>query len=754
MTAVGRGLAFGFALGALAVAAEVPRTFRDGTPTWPARAQFDPASPNVIIVVLDDIGFGQLGCFGGPVATPHFDRVAAQGLRYSNFHTAPVCSPTRAALLTGRNPHRVGMGTITEFANGFPNSRGGIRPDARTLAEALHARGYNTMAAGKWHLTPMEDMHSGGAAEHWPIGRGFERFYGYMGGDTNQWAPELFQDRTRIVPPDTQPDGRPYHLDADLTDQAIGWISRQQAATPGRPFFLYLAYCAGHAPHHAPAEFIDRQRGKFSAGWDVAREETLARQKKLGLVPGDLVLPPANPGVRPWRELSAEEQRVHARYYETFAGCLEHTDHHFGRLLDHLARLGAADNTLLIVLSDNGASPEGGPHGIWNEVQLFSAERGGSLPLSLAHENELGGPKTFPSYAIGWTQAGNTPWRSTKGTLFEGGTRVPLIIRWPARIATQGGVRSQYHFVTDLAPTILEAATAPASKSGMDSTPDHAAALDGVSLAYSWPATNAAAPSRRRSQVFELHGHRSLWQDGWKIISPHASGQPLESGHWQLYHLAVDPTESHDLAMQEAGKLRELIQAWERAAAASEVFPLDDRTGARDVLRSPENLARTRAVYFPPLAGLHKATALEYRRRSMSITADFRGHGDGVLVAQGGRFAGFALYVLNQRPVFHYNWGGIERTTVTARAPLAADAAEHTVRVAFTRAPDESAVVTLWVDGQPAGEGRVPHAMTGNISHEPLDFGRDDYTPVSEDYRSPFAFPGEIRQVVIETTPR
>lgn len=731
-------------------AAETPRTYRDAAPNWPQRERPPADAPNIIVVVLDDIGFAQLGSYGGPVATPNFDRVAQRGLRYANFHTAPVCSPTRAALLTGRNPHRVGMATITEFANGFPNSRGGIRREAGTLAEILHARGYGTMALGKWHLTPMEEMHPAGASEHWPTGRGFDRFYGYMGGDTNQWTPELFSDRTRIVPPETFPDGRPYHLDADLTDRAIGWISQQRASAAHQPFFLYLAYCAGHAPHHAPPEFIARHHGKFDDGWDVARERTLQRQQASGLVAPDVRLAARNPGVRPWSELTAEERRVHARYYEVFAGCLEHTDHHFGRLLDHLARTGLESNTLLVVMSDNGATPEGGPHGIWNEVQLFSAERPGTLELNLTHEAGLGGPTTFPSYATGWTQAGNTPWRSTKGTLYEGGTRVPLLISWPRRITDGGGIRPQYHFVTDLAPTILEAVGIrfPDTLDGTAQLP-----LDGASLVYSWPKAQATAPTRRRSQVYELHGHRGLWQDGWKAIAPHASGQPRENDRWELYHLDADPTESRDLATAEPERLRRMVADWEREARASDVYPLDDRFGSRDVLRSPENLKRTRVTYFPPLAGLHKATALEYRKRSMIITAEIDAARDGVIVAQGGRFAGFAFYLRDRRPVFHYNWGGIERTTVTATEPLPSGRDRYELAVEFVRARDESAAVTLRIDGRAVGSGRVPHAMTGNISHEPLDFGRDDYTPVSEDYRSPFAYPGTIRQVTIETPP-
>ncbi|MSU66354.1 MAG: arylsulfatase [Opitutus sp.] len=727
------------------------RTYRDATPSWPERSRPPAGAPNVIFVVLDDVGFAQLGCYGAPIATPNIDRLAAQGLRYTNFHTCSVCSPTRAALLTGRNPHTVGVGTIAEFANGLPNSRGGIRRDAGTLAEMLRARGYSTTALGKWHLTPMEEMHVTADDTYWPTGRGFEYFYGYMGGDTNQWTPELYQDRKRIVPPEKFPDGRPYHLDADLTDHAIEFVAQQRASAPERPFFLYLAYCAGHAPHHVPREFIDRYRGKFDAGWDAARDTTLERQKQLGVVREDVALPPPNPGIRQWSALTADERRVYARYYEVFAGYMEHTDSHLGRLLDYLDRAGVSDNTLVVLLSDNGASPEGGPDGIWNEVQTFSAERPSTLALGLKHFDGLGGPLTYPTYPTGWTQAGGTPWRMTKGTVFEGGTHVPLIMRWPARIKTAGALRPQFSFVNDLAPTVLEASgiNAPASLGTVAQIP-----LDGTSLAYTWQADGGRVPTQKRTQYFEIYGHRALWADGWKIVAPHTSGTPWEKDRWQLYHLDTDPAETRDLAAAQPEKLAALTAAWEPEAQHAGVYPLDDRTRMRDVMRSPANLARTSATYYPPVSGLPKATALEYRQRSFSITAEVtraNAAGDGVLLAQGGRFAGFALYVLGNRLVFHYNWGGLERTTVTSDEALPAGA--HALRVDFTRAPDETADVTLSLDGRAVGRGHVPHAITGNISHEPLDLGRDNYTPVSEDYAPPFAFRGEIRKVTVATEP-
>lgn len=732
------------------LAADAPRTYRDGTPSWPTPVHPPAGAPNVLVILWDDVGFGQFGCYGSPLATPNIDRLAAHGIRYNNFHVRSVCSPSRAALLSGRNPHAVGVATIAEYSNGFPNSRGGIRPDAITLAQRMRAGGYSTIAVGKWHLSPMADANPAGDSAHWPTGRGFDHYYGYMGGDMNQFAPEIFQDRERVKPAATRANGAPYFMDADFTDRAIGYLAEQRATAPERPFFMYLAYCAGHAPHHAPPDLLEKWRGKFDAGWDAARAATLEKQKLLGLVPRDTTLPPLNPGVKPWAELSADERRLFARYYEIFAACLENTDREMGRLLDWLERAGEMDNTLIILASDNGASPEGGAEGIWNEMRLFTTGQHGTLAGGLAHYDELGGPRTYPTYPIGWTQAGNTPFKRTKGTVHEGGIRTPLIMHWPARITDAGAVRTQFHDVTDLLPTVLEVA-------GLANAAP-AVVTDGTSMAYTWPAKNAAATTPHRTQYFEIYGHRALWHEGWKLVTWHKGGTPFTADAWELYDTTVDFNESHDLAAARPEKVAELLAVWEREAQRNDVYPLDDRFLERDMLRPAENLARTHFVYHPPLSGLHKYTAPERRGRSMIVSveldrpsADEHGTGDGVLVAQGGRFAGYALYVLKNHLVFHYNYAGEERTTVTAEAPLPVGA--HTVGVEFSLGADGGAEVALSVDHRPVGRGHVPHAMSGNISHETLDFGCDLYTPVSDDYASPFAFAGKITEVTIDTVP-
>ena len=732
------------------ITAATGRTYRDATGAWPARPAPPAGAPNVIVILWDDVGFGQFGCYGSSLATPNIDRLAAGGLRYNNFHVRPVCSPTRAALLSGRNPHAVGVATIAEYSNGFPNSRGGIRADAGTLAQYLQAGGYSTFAVGKWHLAPMADANPAGDPAHWPTGRGFDHFYGYIGGDMNQFAPELFEGRDRVAP---RASAAPYYLDADLTDRALGYLAEQRASAGEQPFFLYLAYCAGHAPHQAPPDLLEKWRGKFDAGWDAVRAATLEQQKQLGLVPRDTALPPPNPGVQPWAALTADQRRLFARYYECFAACMEATDREMGRLLDWLERTGEMDHTLILLASDNGASPEGGVEGIWNEMRLFSTGQPGTLDGGLAHYDQLGGPLTYPTYPIGWTQAANTPFRRQKGTVHEGGIRTPLIAHWPARITDRGAIRPQFQDVTDLLPTVLEVAglPAPATFHGQPQPP-----LDGTSLASTWPAARAAAPTTHRTQYFEIYGHRALWHEGWKLVAWHRSGAPFAQDAWELYDTAADFNETRDLASAHPEKVAELLALWEREAQRNDVYPLDDRFLDRDMLRPPANLARTRAVYHPPLSGLHKFTALERRDRSMTITVDFThpaadATGDGALVAHGGRFAGYALYVRHNRLVFHYNYAGEERTTVTATEPLPVGAL--TAQVDFALAQAGHATVVLRVGGREVGRGRVPRAMPGNISHETLDFGCDLYTPVTEDYASPFAFRGEIREVVIETAP-
>jgi arylsulfatase len=734
----------------LIVAAPVPE-YRTAKPVWPERVRPPAGTPNVLIILWDDIGFSQFSCYGSPIATPNIDRIAAQGLRYSNFHVAPVCSPTRAALLTGRNPHTVGVACVAEFANGQTNSTGGMRLDAGTVAEYLRGAGYSTYAVGKWHLTPMNELNPGASSDHWPTGRGFDHFYGFTSGETNPWAPELYHDRERIKLPPVNPDGSPKHSEVDLTDHAIAFLAEQRATAPDKPFFLYLAFSAGHAPHQVPAERAARWRGRFDQGWDAVRAEALARQKQLGLVPPGTQLPPRNPGVKAWDELAPDERRLYARYYETFAAFVEYTDEQMGRLLDHLERSGQLDNTLVILASDNGASPEGGPEGMWNEVRLFTTETQDKWTEGLGHLADLGSPLTYATYPTGWTMAGNTPFRLSKGTAHEGGVRVPLIMRWPGHILEAGGIRGQFHDVIDLMPTILESAgvTPPPTLDGRTQLP-----LPGVSMAYTWP--SGAAPSHRTTQYVEIYGSRAIYHDGWKAVVFHPINQPFVNDRWELYDLTKDFNEIHDLAAAEPGKLAELQAVWEREAVANNVYPLDDRRAAREMALPPGSPQQgSRFVFHPPVSGIHKGAAPDLRKRSWSLTAEVHPGAagtTGVLAAFGGRFAGWSLYLHQGVLKFHYNYGGVERTTVAATGPLPAQG-DHRCAVRFTNRKDGGADVVLTIDGREAGRGAVPRVMR-NITHETFDLGCDLYTPVTEDYASPAFLPdGALGEVVVEAEP-
>ena len=734
--------------GAISASTPAPRDYRDMKAERPAPLRPPPGAPNVLVILWDDIGFGQFGCYGSPLATPNIDRLAAQGVRYTNFHVAPVCSPTRAALLTGRNPHSVGVACIAEFANGQPNSTGGIRLEAGTLAEYLRASGYSTFAVGKWHLTPMTELNPAASSDYWPTGRGFDHFYGFTSGETNPWAPELFHDRERLKLPPLNADGSPKHSEVDLTDQAIGFLAEQRALAPDKPFFLYLAFSAGHAPHAVPPERLAKWRGKFDQGWDALRESVLAQQKQLGLVPADAQLPPRNPGVKAWADLAPDERRLYARYYETFAAFVEHTDEQMGRLLDHLARTGQLDNTLVILASDNGASPEGGPEGMWNEVRLFTTGTEDRAADGLAHFGDLGSAQTYSTYPTGWTMAGNTPFKLTKGTAHEGGVRVPLIMRWPARIRDAGGVRAQFHDVVDLLPTVLESAgvSPPTELAGRAQLP-----LAGVSMTYTW--ADAAAATRRATQYVEIYGHRAIYHEGWKAVTFHSLDAPFAQDRWELYDLARDFNETRDLATAQPAKLAELLAVWEREALANNVYPLDDRRGARELQFSADSPARRQHFeFFPPVSGVHKGAAPDLRKRSWTLTADLGEsavRAEGVIAAFGGRFAGWSLYAHAGRLVFHYNYAGMERTVVTSEVGIGP---AKQVGVSFQLDAHGGADVTLSIDGRTVGRSRVPRVML-TISHETFDLGCDLFTPVSEDYVSPANFTGALRRVVIDAAP-
>ncbi len=730
----------------------VGRTLMDSEPAWPVARRAPAGAPNVLLVVLDDVGFAQLGCFGSDIDTPAFDRLAAEGLRYRSFHTTAMCSPTRACLLTGRNHHTCAMGGITDLAMGFPGFNGRIPKACGFVPEVLRQAGWATFAVGKWHLAPSDEQHAAAPRDRWPLGQGFERFYGFLGGETNQFSPDLVIDNhaVRFDPPPG------YHLSEDLVDQALRAVDDLRVVDPEKPFFLYLAFGACHAPHHAPPEWIARYRGRFDAGWDAWRARTLERQIALGVVPPGTRLSERPPWVQEWAALPPTERAAYARMMEVFAGFLSHTDHQLGRLLDALARSGELDRTLVIALSDNGASAEGGPHGTFNENFLFN-----NLPhdteATLARLELLGSAASYGHYPWGWALAGNTPFRRWKRETHEGGIGDPLIVRWPAT-PDRGAVRPQYVHAADVAATILDLAATPMPEvlHGVAQEP-----LAGRSFAASL--TDAAAPEHRDTQYYEQFACRAIYHRGWKAVTYHAMldglytaeddpNRAFDDDRWELYHVAGDPAETRDLAAAEPARLAELQQLWWREAERYGALPLQSRrlfAPGRPRAIPP----RDRVVLRAGAAAMPEDTAPHLKQRPHRIAASIElpaAGAEGVLVAQGGRFGGFSFYVQGGRLHYTANFAGIERTTLSSPAPL--PPGRHVVGVDLTPGGGFGMRVTLHVDGALVGEVEVPRTAPFRfaLAGEGLCCGFDDGTPVADTYESPFVFTGTLHEAVID----
>ena len=546
-------------------------TAAESTPSWEPRTTPPSGAPNVVVVVLDDTGFSHLGCFGSDIETPNIDRLAAGGLRYTNFHTTALCSPTRACLLSGRNHHSVGMRWLSNLDTGFSNCRGVISKSAATLPEVLRVNGYGTFAVGKWHLANLEDCSPAGPFDHWPLQRGFNRFHGFLGGATDQFSPELVVDNHAVQPP-CEDD---YHLSEDLVDQAISMISAQQSSSPGERFFWYVAFGATHSPHQAPASYLDKYKGKYDEGWDVVRQKWYEKQLDLGVIPSDAELSPRNRGVEPWDELSDDQKSLYAKMQETFAAFLDHTDDQVGRLVEFLEAQDLLNDTLIVFLSDNGASQEGGKHGTINELAYFNLMRL-DVEEMVEHLDEIGGPNHYNNYPWGWAQTGNTPLRFYKQNTYEGGIRDPLIIHWPNGIHDAGGIRDQYHHVIDVMPTILDivGVTPPENFLGVDQQP-----LEGTSMQYTFPAESANAATDRPKQYYEMMGHRAIWADGWKAVTMHRKGVPFEDDEWALYNTSKDFSECHDLSESEPEKLEEIINNTEMSSIFSQVVKSPEEFG-------------------------------------------------------------------------------------------------------------------------------------------------------------------------------
>ena len=720
----------------------IGRTQAESTPWWPSAPHAEPDAPNVVVILIDDLGFAQLGCFGSDMATPNIDRLAAAGLRYSNFHVTPLCSPTRAALLTGRNHHTVGMRSVSNFSTGYPNMRGHVSNHAGTIAEVLRDEGYATFALGKWHLCQMEDASAAGPYDQWPCQRGFDRFYGFLDGETDQFAPDLVYDNHRVEPPQTPDEG--YHLSEDLVDHAIGFIHDTKSIRPDRPFFTYLAFGAMHSPHQAPAAYLEKYRGRFDAGWDDARERWFARQKELGVIPPDTDLAPRNPGVEAWDDLPDNHRQLAARLQEAFAAFLDHTDAQIGRFIEELDALGELDNTLVFVLSDNGASQEGGPFGVLHEMKFFN------FILETPDEaidrlDEIGGPSSHSNYPWGWAQAGNTPFKWYKQNTHEGGVHVPLVVHWPAAITDGGARRDQFHYVTDIAPTIYEAvgANPPAVHRGYEQMP-----IAGTSLVYSFDAPDE--PSHKQVQYFEMMGHRAIYADGWKAVTRHDSGSSFDDDRWELYHVAADASECHDLAERHPEKVAELVERWWSEAEEHGVLPLDDRTvelfGARYRDHSPHPVDR-HYTYRPPLTPMPAQVGAGIAGRSWDLgaTIDRPAGAGGVLYANGNENSGVSVFVTDDRLVLDYNCFGEHHVVRSERAVPAGPAV---VGVRFRRG-DDGGDVTLVIDGEDAGSMHVPFVMR-MISSTGASVGLDHGSQVSDLYDGAFPFEGVLERVDIQ----
>jgi arylsulfatase len=727
----------------------IGRTYADSTPWWPPRLTTPEGAPNIVVVLLDDVGYAQFGCYGSDIATPCFDALAATGRRYANFHTTALCSPTRAALLSGRNHHSNGMARIVELGAGFPGYNAHIPKENGFLSEILREVGYATFAVGKWHLTPATERSAGSPRDKWPLGRGFDRYYGFMAGETDQYWPELVRDNHPVDPPRTPEEG--YHLTEDLADQAIRFISDLRGVDTDRRFFLWFAPGACHAPHQAPVNYIDAYRGRFDQGWDVWREEVFVRQVASGLLPPGTELSERPSWVQPWDSLSADERRLAARMMEVFAGFLTHTDAQVARVLDYIDQLGETDDTLVVVMSDNGASAEGGAGGSFNEQYFFNfvPER---LEENLARIDLLGRPGAYNHYPWGWAWAGNTPLRRFKRDTHEGGVADPLIISWPARLGREGGTRHQYVHAIDLLPTVLDLLDLepPAEIAGVPQSP-----IEGVSFAATLD--DPDAPSAHTTQYYEMLGSRAIYHDGWKAVvfhpSPFLAYDGSDTSHsfdedvWELYHVAEDFSEVHDLAAAEPEKLAEMIDLWWAEAQKYQVLPLNNEPGRFGDPR----YRRNRHEFLGPAGPLPEAVAPNLKNRSWTMAAELRDpSAEGVLVAHGCHAGGYVLFVRDHRAHFTYNYLATEITTVTAEVPLPAESA--TISVIFTKDPTSSGgEVELRYGDVPVGGGRIPTTTPFTYGMAPFCVGHQPGGPIHPDLVGRCELPaGALGRVVIE----
>ncbi|MDZ7676267.1 MAG: arylsulfatase [Acidimicrobiales bacterium] len=725
----------------------------DAEPHWPPVPEPPEGAPNVLVVLLDDVGFAQLGCFGSDIDTPVFDRLADLGLRYTNFHTTALCSPTRACVLTGRNHHSIGMGRIIQLATGFPGYDARIPRSAGFLSEMLTSHGYAAYAVGKWHLTPEDETHLGASRERWPLGRGFERFYGFFEGETHQNAPALVHDNHQVRAPAAVEDG--YHLTEDLVDHAVEYLVDLRHVDPNKPWFLYLAPGACHSPHQAPAEWIERYRGQFDRGWDDWREACLERQKAMGILPESTVLSERPDWVPAWETLSDRERAVYARYMEAFAGFLAHTDHHVGRLVDHLEATDELDDTIVMVLSDNGASSEGGPVGSLNDVRTWNG-----VPQSVDEAwerlDEIGGPRIHNNYPWGWTVAGNTPFRRWKREVHEGGVADPLILSWPAGLGDcrGSGVRRQYVHAIDLVPTILEAigVDPPVELRGVEQKP-----IEGISFLPT--ITDEDAPDAHVTQYYEMFACRAIYHDGWKAVTYHPiqdDAPGIDRVPWELYDVRADPAEVDDLAATEPDRLQSLVDLWWAEADKHQVLPLDNRPFSELVIDRPERVpTRSRYVYRPHSASIPEPVAVNLKNRPHTVcavvTVPEGGSVEGVIIGQGSILGGWALWVgPDGRPRYVHNLTSRREDRIEAPEPLGSG--RHEIELRYGRMPSDPRLAQLLVGGAVVGETRI-HSFTWNrfsICGHGLTCGWANAPAVCDDFVAPYPFSGGLEPVVVD----
>ncbi len=736
---------------------QIGTTYKDSKPETPGMPSAPAGAPNVLLILLDDIGFGHAKTFGGPVNTPTLQRLADEGVRYNRFHTTALCSPSRAALLTGRNHHSAHTGTIMELATGFPGYDGRIPREAACVAETLKQNGYNTAAFGKWHNTPDYEVSAAGPFDRWPTGLGFEHWWGFQGGEASQWHTPLYENTTPVEPPD-EPN---WHLSEAMADKAIAWIGQQKAAAPDKPFFIYWAAGAGHAPHHIHKEWADRYKGKFDGGWDKQRETTFESQKKRGVIPKDTQLTPRPDSIPAWDDCSADEKRLYARMQEVFAGFLEHADAQVGRMVDALETMNLRDDTLILyIVGDNGPSAEGSLTGTLNNMKTQQGFPD-DVKTMLKYIDEIGGPNFENHYPVPWCWAGSSPFQWMKQVASHfGGTRNPVVMSWPKRITDKGGLRSQFHHLIDIVPTILDVASIPEPRmiNGVPQKP-----IEGVSMAYTWD--NAEAESRRTTQYFEMMGNRALYHNGWVAGCRHGKlpwqttgSASFDNDTWELYNIEEDFSQANDLAKKEPKKLRELQDLFMAEAAKYDVLPLDDRFAeCADVNLRPSYIrGKKRFVYLPGTMRVPESSAPNTKNVNHTLAAEVdipKGGAEGVLVCCSGRSSGYTLYLKDGKLHWEHNWFDEERFRVssTERIPEGHRVVSAEIQCDKEGQMGTGGTVTLRLGEKVIGEGhfkkQVPFRFTVN---ETFDVGCDTITPVSDRYESPFPFTGKIKRVLVD----